>query len=72
MKTEPVSSPNKLSDIAQDHLEDNHISPAMREKIEKNFIRQCPQCEHMTIKEMPGGRDAVCKNCGYKDPCCYD
>ncbi len=35
-------------------------------------IRECPECGYTTIKGMPGGRDAICTNCGYKDPCCYD
>jgi len=34
--------------------------------------RNCPECGLKTIKGMPGGRDATCTNCGYKDPCCYD
>lgn len=33
--------------------------------------RMCPFCgEH--IFGMPGGRDAFCSVCGYKDPCCSD
>jgi len=35
-------------------------------------LRECPECGLDTIKGMPGGRDATCENCGYKDPCCYD
>ena len=35
-------------------------------------VRKCPECGMKSIKGMPGGRDATCKNCGYKDPCCYD
>jgi len=35
-------------------------------------LRECPECGFPTIYGMPGGRDATCKNCGYKDPCCYD
>ena len=35
-------------------------------------LRPCPECGLETIKGMPGGRDATCANCGYKDPCCYD
>ena len=35
-------------------------------------IRECPECGFTTIKGMPGGCDSTCKNCGYKDPCCYD
>lgn len=29
----------------------------------------CPVCKEK-IGLMPGSRDAVCHNCGYKDPCC--
>lgn len=29
----------------------------------------CPVCKG-EIGVMPGSRDAVCHNCGYKDPCC--
>ncbi|MDP4010791.1 MAG: hypothetical protein Q8P72_01015 [Candidatus Roizmanbacteria bacterium] len=39
---------------------------------EDSEYRPCPECGMNTIKGMPGGRDATCKNCGYKDPCCYD
>lgn len=35
-------------------------------------LRKCPNCQLFTLKGMPGGRDSTCKNCGYKDPCCYD
>ncbi len=29
----------------------------------------CPICKK-PMGDMPGSRDAICKNCGYKDPCC--
>lgn len=29
----------------------------------------CPKCGHL-IGIIPGSRDAICKNCGFKDPCC--
>ena len=29
----------------------------------------CPVCK-TPMGDMPGSRDAVCKNCGFKDPCC--
>lgn len=32
-------------------------------------VQLCPLCKK-EIGIMPGGRDAVCHNCGYKDPCC--
>jgi predicted RNA-binding Zn-ribbon protein involved in translation (DUF1610 family) len=34
-------------------------------------LRPCPACG-TTIFGMPGGRDAHCPTCGYKDPCCSD
>lgn len=34
-------------------------------------IRPCPNCE-TDMYGMPGGRDAHCANCGYKDPCCTE
>lgn len=35
------------------------------------FLRTqpCPICEK-EMGDMPGSRDAVCHNCGFKDPCC--
>lgn len=41
-------------------------------KEDKENKRECPECGMMSIRGMPGGREATCKNCGYKDPCCYD
>lgn len=35
------------------------------------FVRKCPACQ-TEIFGMPGGADAYCHNCGYKDPCCGD
>lgn len=32
-------------------------------------LQLCPVCKY-EIGLMPGSRDAVCGNCGYKDPCC--
>lgn len=29
----------------------------------------CPLCGGK-IGVIPGSRDAICKNCGFKDPCC--
>lgn len=34
-------------------------------------LRACPKCGEV-ISAMPGSRDSVCKNCGYKDPCCEE
>lgn len=35
-------------------------------------IHRCPSCRMFSLKGMPGGRDAICKNCGFKEPCCGD
>lgn len=44
-------------------------SQKVEEELANNNTQPCPQCgERMGI--MPGSRDAVCKNCGFKDPCC--
>lgn len=32
-------------------------------------LQYCQSCGKI-MSAMPGSRDAVCKNCGYKDPCC--
>lgn len=51
------------------------ILKIMEEKLElllskTGLPRQfCPKCGEV-IGAMPGGRDATCKICGYKDPCC--
>jgi transposase len=31
--------------------------------------QNCPLCGNI-ISALPGTRDAICQNCGYKDPCC--
>ena len=40
-------------------------------KYPRNKLRtqKCPQCKN-EMGDMPGSRDAVCHNCGFKDPCC--
>lgn len=32
-------------------------------------LQDCPKC-NAQMSALPGTRDAVCKNCGFKDPCC--
>jgi hypothetical protein len=32
-------------------------------------MQLCPVCKS-EIGDMPGTPDAICHNCGYKDPCC--
>ena len=31
--------------------------------------QKCIECG-FSMGDMPGSRDAICGNCGYKDPCC--
>ncbi|MFI5241010.1 MAG: hypothetical protein ACHQUA_01100 [Microgenomates group bacterium] len=38
----------------------------MREKIDS---QPCPQCGE-GIGLVAGSKDAICTNCGFKDPCC--
>ena len=45
---------------------------AKRARMTDNNLRNCPSCEFETLMGMPGGKDSTCRNCGYKDPCCYD
>ncbi len=30
----------------------------------------CPQCGY-PMSDLKGGREALCRNCGFKDSCCY-
>lgn len=32
-------------------------------------FQPCPQCGE-SIGIVPGSKEAVCKSCGFKDPCC--
>ena len=32
-------------------------------------FQECPQCGY-EIGSVAGSKEAVCRNCGYKDPCC--
>lgn len=35
----------------------------------KSSKQKCPKCgKHIGV--LAGSLDAICKNCGYKDPCC--
>jgi hypothetical protein len=60
------------TDIVNTSLEENKISLKDKKEVDdmRNDVRPCPACNFPNIKGMPGGRDAVCKNCGFKDPCC--
>lgn len=39
----------------------------MRKKIDNT--QNCPVCGHK-IGNVAGSKDAICTNCGFKDPCC--
>lgn len=56
MKTDP----NEVQSEASNLLHPRRYNP-----------RPCPQCGE-TMFGMPGGRDAHCSACGFKDPCCSD
>lgn len=32
-------------------------------------VQKCPNCGKI-MGAIVGSRDAICKNCGYKEPCC--
>ncbi len=38
-------------------------------KIEKLLSQKCPCCGFL-IGVIAGSKEAICKNCGFKDPCC--
>jgi predicted RNA-binding Zn-ribbon protein involved in translation (DUF1610 family) len=38
----------------------------MRKKVD---TQSCPICDN-EIGIVAGGKDAICTNCGFKDPCC--
>lgn len=46
-----------------------HKTPKKDEYIGVLRIQKCPVCD-FSMGDMPGMRDATCKNCGFKDPCC--
>jgi len=39
----------------------------MRKKVRQ--MQNCPQCG-MLIGILAGSKEAICTNCGFKDPCC--
>ncbi len=43
-----------------------------KERMNTDNLRACPSCGLESLKGMSGGKDSICENCGYKDPCCYD
>jgi hypothetical protein len=41
----------------------------IQDQFSKMQKQLCPVCK-TPMGLMPGSRDAICQNCGYKDPCC--
>jgi len=39
------------------------------EKVETKETQPCPVCNFL-IGSLAGSKDAICQNCGFKDPCC--
>jgi DNA-directed RNA polymerase subunit RPC12/RpoP len=37
----------------------------------KNCTTECPSCGNI-LSALQGSKDAICKNCGFKIPCCGD
>ncbi len=33
------------------------------------LMQECPNCDNEMVG-IAGRKDAICKNCGYKEPCC--
>jgi predicted RNA-binding Zn-ribbon protein involved in translation (DUF1610 family) len=41
----------------------------MKEKKKDPKKQPCPQCGYL-IGNIAGSKEAICRNCGFKDPCC--
>lgn len=39
------------------------------QKEKERETQKCPQCGY-EIGVVAGSKEAICKNCGFKDPCC--
>lgn len=63
MDNESIQNDEALEDVSDFQCGLNELSFDKRE---------CPKCGMDTISGMRGSADAICKNCGYKDPCCFD
>jgi hypothetical protein len=50
---------NNFEDHNQNNKKENFCFP----------LQNCPLCGEK-ISALPGTRDAICQNCGFKDPCC--
>lgn len=59
----PTTTSSEFQEEKDSHTRES--SPRLYNK------RKCPQCGGILFG-MPGGRDAHCNQCGFKDPCCSD
>ncbi len=52
-------------------VDNNKVKKTLDSNLSKHNIpvQNCPLCGKI-ISAMPGTRDAICQNCGFKDPCC--
>ncbi len=55
--------------IREQVTEEELLKQQELEKLQKSHMQYCPLCKRF-ISDMPGTPDAICKNCGFKDPCC--
>lgn len=50
-------------------MNSEQIEVKKKAKQKKKESQPCPMCG-APIGVLSGSFDAICKNCGYKDPCC--
>jgi predicted RNA-binding Zn-ribbon protein involved in translation (DUF1610 family) len=50
-------------------INNNGEDKTLQQKLIEQSKQLCPKCGSL-IGIVKGSRDAVCQNCGYKDPCC--
>lgn len=47
----------------------NNIGFSIDDDQEDERLQLCPQCGYR-IGNVAGTKEAICNNCGFKDPCC--
>ncbi len=50
-------------------INNKQTDKSLQQKLIEQQKQLCPKCGSL-IGNIKGSRDAVCGNCGYKDPCC--
>lgn len=51
-------------------LSDDTASPTRPQEPDARPLQDCPQCG-FPMPAIRGSKQAVCRNCGFKDSCCY-